>query len=1062
MISNRCLFVAALAAGLVALGGCSSNNAAPSQTIATGTVSGKLTTSTGAPVVGATITTIPDVTSIVAAPAPSGADGSYSISLPTGVYSIVFSGPGVTRTQVDNITVLVGQAVALDETLPYSPIVLKLSTPPNPAGFGMPVSLTATATGATGPLTYTWTVTTPAPAAWKASTAYKAGARATAGTNVYECTTAGTSGATAPTATTTTPDSIADGTAAWMWVGTALAAPSVTKAGDGSQASFTTDTLAAIAGSGNVKALDIGNRPSLVPITVGQVDNMTYTVKVVVTDSKYSQNTTTTVAPASYSHGTRDAPVGAMIVASDGEFVSNSPWASFSWTLSYTKTDTSTVPPTVTTTDISPQLNGAATENPWFIAANPGDYTLTDTFDVPAWATGTTYAKNSVVRNNGNIYACTTAGTSAGSGTGPSGTGTSITDGTAKWQFIKPFAPDTITVHADTFSGIGVCAACHTPGNAVGAPSDQYAAWPNSAHGNFNWKNPSAPAMTLFQAGINGIASSHYSGTCVKCHVVGYDVGETGNDGFSDRALADGWTFPAKLDPSNFTNLPADLKQLNGIQCENCHGPIGLASGGAHQPDVTYNAGVCARCHDEAPNHDKYQLWARSPTGHSNRNLALRGAADRSPANLTPDPVTGYASYGAGSCARCHTAQGFAAYVKQQQLDQCAGAQTGEINAIYSCYLNPPGTNANTTLPSQTALNTYLQTTLGLVATNVEPQTCQACHDPHTTGLRLEDDTHMLPSGFRVTNAGAGALCMLCHNSRNGARGDNVTAFPYSSYTINGTATPIRTVGTPHDQTAADIFSGNNAFFTVSYPGKHLQYVTDTCVGCHVNLPGLSGSTASNAPNHTFRVDGTLCVSCHSNATSLNDPATGTQATFDTQMTAMSTSLGNAAFAGVSNFIAINSGTNGALQIKLASGNKFGVANQAASTSVTTTLSDIKSIAGPAGVSGQSTSQGQPSQSSLVVTFNSSSTNGGLPLIVSLTNITWVGNDQNGVANAGRPIFSPSGLLARAIYNNVLLVNDGSRGVHNATYVFNTITNTKTVLDAYHDSAVLPAGVTAP
>jgi hypothetical protein len=38
--------------------------------------------------------------------------------------------------------------------------------------------------------------------------------------------------------------------------------------------------------------------------------------------------------------------------------------------------------------------------------------------------------------NGGNLYRCTTAGTTASSG-GPTGTGSSVTDGTAVWAYVQ-------------------------------------------------------------------------------------------------------------------------------------------------------------------------------------------------------------------------------------------------------------------------------------------------------------------------------------------------------------------------------------------------------------------------------------------------------------------------------------------------------------------------------------------------------------------------------------------------------------------------------------------------
>lgn len=55
----------------------------------------------------------------------------------------------------------------------------------------------------------------------------------------------------------------------------------------------------------------------------------------------------------------------------------------------------------------------------------------------PAWAVSTVYALGAQVTANGNVYVCTTAGTSAGTGTGPNGTGTGIVDGTVNWAFLS-------------------------------------------------------------------------------------------------------------------------------------------------------------------------------------------------------------------------------------------------------------------------------------------------------------------------------------------------------------------------------------------------------------------------------------------------------------------------------------------------------------------------------------------------------------------------------------------------------------------------------------------------
>ena len=54
-----------------------------------------------------------------------------------------------------------------------------------------------------------------------------------------------------------------------------------------------------------------------------------------------------------------------------------------------------------------------------------------------AWLANTVVVLNQMASNGGNVYICTTAGTTAASG-GPSGTGSSIADGTAVWAYVQP------------------------------------------------------------------------------------------------------------------------------------------------------------------------------------------------------------------------------------------------------------------------------------------------------------------------------------------------------------------------------------------------------------------------------------------------------------------------------------------------------------------------------------------------------------------------------------------------------------------------------------------------
>lgn len=55
--------------------------------------------------------------------------------------------------------------------------------------------------------------------------------------------------------------------------------------------------------------------------------------------------------------------------------------------------------------------------------------------DGTSWGATTSYVLDDVVENGGDVYRCTTAGTSAGSG-GPSGTSLSIADNTVVWEYV--------------------------------------------------------------------------------------------------------------------------------------------------------------------------------------------------------------------------------------------------------------------------------------------------------------------------------------------------------------------------------------------------------------------------------------------------------------------------------------------------------------------------------------------------------------------------------------------------------------------------------------------------
>jgi hypothetical protein len=67
----------------------------------------------------------------------------------------------------------------------------------------------------------------------------------------------------------------------------------------------------------------------------------------------------------------------------------------------------------------------------WYFDTVSGNYWL-----YTPWTVNIGYAIGQVCANGGSEYICTTAGTSSSSGTGPSGTGTGMVDGTVVWDYV--------------------------------------------------------------------------------------------------------------------------------------------------------------------------------------------------------------------------------------------------------------------------------------------------------------------------------------------------------------------------------------------------------------------------------------------------------------------------------------------------------------------------------------------------------------------------------------------------------------------------------------------------
>ena len=395
-------------------------------------------------------------------------------------------------------------------------------------------------------------------------------------------------------------------------------------------------------------------------------------------------------------------------------------------------------------------------------------------------------------------------------------------DFTGKYVIAEKNGNATLNVYAGTWEGVitgqdakgrPLAAGCTTCHDGKTAP-DKFTPWRNSGHSEIFTQNINDPA-------------GHWSESCAVCHTVGYNP-SVNNGGWDEAMKAEGWKVPPHGDVGLWTQILAQYPktaQLSNIQCENCHGPN--KDSGLHQDGVidasrvSISADVCGSCHGEPLRHGRFQQWEES--GHGNFELAIDEATVEARAAS------------AAHCGRCHSGQGFLAWIKQGDL-------TKQIQ----------GKNGNATVAELTAM--------GLTKDEVQPQTCAVCHDPHEQGttsgepttakVRISDNTELLAAGFKAERVGKGAICMTCHNTRNGLHNNDFAPNSYSA---------------PHTAAQTDVLMGENAYLVnVGNRSPH-SFLQDTCVTCHMEKspPPEEFSFQQSGTNHSFRADLSICSSCH-------------------------------------------------------------------------------------------------------------------------------------------------------------------------------------------------------
>jgi len=376
-------------------------------------------------------------------------------------------------------------------------------------------------------------------------------------------------------------------------------------------------------------------------------------------------------------------------------------------------------------------------------------------------------------------------------------------------------------VHADTYVGVekGGCKTCHP---------DKVAEWAKTGH---------AKIFTEEVAGGADPKTNHYSETCIRCHTTGWFIDSTGkaipNGGFTDVQAKTGWKFPTQAEIADkataiWDAVPADLKNVSNIQCEDCHGPAGdHVKNGATTMRSTIDQGVCDVCHNGG--------------GHHLKGTEIKSAGHTDATSPAWTEPVGPARQ---ACVRCHSGAGYITFTENPKNQ---AAWDNEAHVL----------------------------------------TCTTCHDPHSDKnpfqLRIVGKPIETPTD--LPDVSLSATCVECHNGRTTAADAVKGSFPHYSaaaelvYNQGGVDYGQTLPNSPHGQMvgAAPIpdpadTTGKTMLFGGNKPGAcvtcHMwPTITDTKDPNYLKVGGHSFNTVS--PDGKFDY-GAACKSCHGDVKDFN------------------------------------------------------------------------------------------------------------------------------------------------------------------------------------------------
>ncbi|GEM_PF-5069713 len=573
-----------------------------------------------------------------------------------------------------------------------------------------------------------------------------------------------------------------------------------------------------------------------------------------------------------------------------------------------------------------------------------------------------------------------------------------------------------LLVNASTYAGVGTiggttpeapqCAKCHGT-SPVSGLDDKLTPWSGTIHSHVFADNADNGAYA-------GLAPTPY---LWEYHTVGYN-GSASSGGFDALAslLGFSWSdqtyqkFLNSFDKTSSHYLP----KLANVQCENCHGP-----GASHSVDdgkiasSSAQQGVCGQCHFQA------SAWMNSD--HNTTGVA-HGSGSYQISWLTNS-----------SCARCHTSQGFAAYVEGGEAAVVTAVANLEKGAFVSV-------------------------------------ACAACHDPHDATndhqLREKGNVTMITDGSTV-DAGKAAVCYTCHDgfynygehacnaagAASTAAGTDLcedldnTAITYSRQAHYNPQAPVLEGkqilndlggdGTEDFALDENSFHSSAAFTLAAVSGNpDLENTNNKCVTCHM-APGPSPTEEGylHLGGHAFKLqsghglshlqpdepdepstpgtEGSLeytaaCTTCHTSLTTFNRTA---RADYD----------GNGSIDGIQD------------EIK---GLLYTVAKMIYYIDHTCTLGGVGGVGTSCTVHDNLTSTGT---SGFGTTCDGALPDFAYPTLCTGTiNVGTIGYKST----TGVGFFKSSPIIRRATWNYNSIVRDGSLGVHNAAYTIKTLQGT--------------------